>query len=442
MGTAVANNHQTTTGAILDQFTFGQLLGLHNTLAMNHGEVPTPELHLVLTTRPNCSVRIQKLVQAANEGRGLSALQSELSSSASNDADDVEQGSEMSSPVKSALHDDAEIAPHPYSDAPSVDENGEDLILGYNEAYDQTDMAGGEMGGPLEEHLASSHGQDVAHEGDDSHPEAHQSTEVSLDLDVAQSHDLTGIVEDTDFTVDFHETPPADTNASLQADDSEIVQGNTEDKIQDMDYLDFDDEVVEQTDVLQPSAHEDTATGATQLDELDGGEDGMQTASKVTNEELVEHYDNIDYGQDHSSVSNTISGEELGHDDQLPVTAEHETAQFPAGESSQNTGVTRKDEDLDEIDWEDDEDDTAAQKAQASTPTSVTGKRGREAEDGEGLADEHGMFPCLPPFLSIVVDETNISLFRRQAASGLRPTMPFCRHCLAPAPHLFDMKKL
>lgn len=382
---------ETTTGAILEQFTFGQLLGLHNTLAMNDGQVPAPGLHIILTTRPNCSVRIQKLVEAANEGRGLSALQSEQSSSASLDTNDNEPASEMSSPAKPTLHYDTELTSHQHSDAPSVVENGEDLILGNNEAYLQTDMDVGEAGDETNEHVGSHYGDEAAFAPVNDAYEVEHSTEVPEGLQFTEGDDLTGAVEDTDFTVDYHETAGHDADALLQDHQPQVAQDDAENQIQDADYLDFGDDDVQQTDLPEVSGHEQGDPGATQPGVVDGGEDGLETTRKVTNQDLVDHYDIVDYGQDQSSVSNTLSGEELGQDDQATTTVEPELAQVSASvEAPHDPGAARKDDDLDEIDWDDDEeDDTSANKAQASTPTSITGKRGRETEDGEGLADEH-----------------------------------------------------
>lgn len=70
--------------------TFYNLIALHNSLLKNDDPTALQVLHLTLTTRPNCTLRLKSLVQAASNGKGLSVVQvpSSLDQSQAGDNDD------------------------------------------------------------------------------------------------------------------------------------------------------------------------------------------------------------------------------------------------------------------------------------------------------------------------------------------------------------------
>ncbi|EFX04669.1 hypothetical protein CMQ_1597 [Grosmannia clavigera kw1407] len=90
---------ETTTEALLDQVTFHNLIALHNTLLTNDDATLSKGLHITLGTRPNCLLRLKKLVSEAGSGKGLSSCQQTAADSdASSDSDDhADKSDEQSS---------------------------------------------------------------------------------------------------------------------------------------------------------------------------------------------------------------------------------------------------------------------------------------------------------------------------------------------------------
>ncbi|KAK6851833.1 hypothetical protein PG995_011958 [Apiospora arundinis] len=63
---------ETTTRDFIERYTFGEMLVLYDNLASNDGSDFKPDIHIVLSVKPNCSQRLAALVDQANSGRGLS----------------------------------------------------------------------------------------------------------------------------------------------------------------------------------------------------------------------------------------------------------------------------------------------------------------------------------------------------------------------------------
>ncbi|KAI2626535.1 hypothetical protein GGR54DRAFT_637105 [Hypoxylon sp. NC1633] len=59
---------------MLEQFTFGDILGLYDKLVENDGAESAPTLYTYLMVRPNCHQRLMALFDSANSGRGLSEI--------------------------------------------------------------------------------------------------------------------------------------------------------------------------------------------------------------------------------------------------------------------------------------------------------------------------------------------------------------------------------
>lgn len=65
---------ETSSGGMLEEWTFGDILGLYDNLVKNDGVEPAPCLYMYLMVRPNCYKRLVALLDSANAGRGLSEV--------------------------------------------------------------------------------------------------------------------------------------------------------------------------------------------------------------------------------------------------------------------------------------------------------------------------------------------------------------------------------
>ncbi|KAI1087728.1 hypothetical protein F5B19DRAFT_497092 [Rostrohypoxylon terebratum] len=65
---------ETSSGGMLEEWTFGDILGLYDNLVKNDGVEAAPCLYMYLMVRPNCYKRLVALLDSANAGRGLSEI--------------------------------------------------------------------------------------------------------------------------------------------------------------------------------------------------------------------------------------------------------------------------------------------------------------------------------------------------------------------------------
>ncbi|KAI1413536.1 hypothetical protein F5Y13DRAFT_25881 [Hypoxylon sp. FL1857] len=117
---------ESSTSDMLDQFTFGDILGLYDKLVKNDGAELAPCLYTYLMVRPNCHQRLMALLDSANSGRGLSEIA--VYREATPDHDD-QTGAADHSPYASphdAEGDEAEHLPSPQAEDEGGDEAYED----------------------------------------------------------------------------------------------------------------------------------------------------------------------------------------------------------------------------------------------------------------------------------------------------------------------------
>ncbi|CAK7274433.1 hypothetical protein SEPCBS57363_006159 [Sporothrix epigloea] len=383
---------ETTTEALLSQVTFHNLLALHSTLAKNDDTDAAKGVHITLSTRSNCLLRLKELVGGAGSGKGLSWFQSgspqkeELSDEsleAEAESDDSSRDDELEDAFEEALDEDVE------EEEDDGDDGDEDHDEDVGIDVDVT-------GSPGEQSVASQSFAEAA---------AKESGGTTLETPIAEDQDSanTGAIDEADY-VDYTNDDDDDPFNSVLQDPERLSEMATP-------HADFEDD---------PSfaADEDD-----HLSGLDGGladneQQNYPELSEDINEGLAEHHeegaiahtlDDLESVKQNSAYHGENGDDFLDlhgdtHDSEARAETQQANAKADTEESVGSSATATMDHDeidyeehhtagtkenappsstVDEIDWDDE------LKKAASTSPSVSGKRTREIDEtGDALLDE------------------------------------------------------
>lgn len=348
---------ESSTSDMLEEFTFGDILGLYDKLVKNDGAESAPCLYTYLMVRPNCHQRLMALLDSANSGGGLSEIA--VYREATPDHNDQAGDSDVRSSYVSSQDEEGNEADHPsYS------------------------LAQGEEGEGTYEHEHSDHTGDDEYENEGENEEFERPNSPSVHTPVAETNteDSTGQAENFEDGAEENKEESAGTNVDGNAIDGEIDYSD--------DELDLSSLKQDQEAHTPPQdythIHQKESNGLTTTEPNDsnphtpptnGSTDAPNSdATSVTATLTGDDKDEIDYSDD--------DGEEIVGDKDAP------------SNSGLGAPTTLKAPMDDEITWESENDDakkdltTAAKQTVQVSPTS--GKRPRSDSDlPEGATEQH-----------------------------------------------------
>lgn len=369
--------------------TFHNLLALHNTLVKNDDSDKTKGVHITLSTRSNCLLRLKDLVGGAGSGKGLSEFPSATSrvDESSDDSGEAEAESDDSSP-------DGEVDE-------MVDEDDDEEIEDDIEEDAEDDGVDVDMAGSLDDESVASQGfaEAVINEAGRSELDTPTADEdADEDADAVEETDYINYTnEEVDDDVDgVHlgpdgvadpPTPHADVGDEFEFANAEdnLIDGLASDEaelnqVDDLDLLeDINDagdivshgqeggavETAGQEDHQQEENHED--------DFLDLSGDIDDTAASAATLEAGNKADDLELSLDTSATA-TLDNDEIDYEDSRPN-----------GEKTEATLDTG----ADEIDWDVEIKNAAPPADPAATSPTASGKRTREVdESGDALLDD------------------------------------------------------
>ncbi len=180
---------------MLSQVTFNQLVALHDKLLKNEDPEASQGLSLVLTTRPNCTLRLRKLVEGANSGRGLSTFLTRPAphdSSAASDYNESDNEAVSQDISQSEVYD--EEAEHEDSNAQgeetTLDDDDEEEEEEEQEASDDADEDQDDLIGYEETARYEGHAVDVVEEAAEEEDLIGYPTKSGVASEMAERHDL------------------------------------------------------------------------------------------------------------------------------------------------------------------------------------------------------------------------------------------------------------
>lgn len=394
---------QTTTEALLSQVTFHNLLALHSTLAKNDDADAAKGVHITLSTRSNCLLRLKELVGGAGSGKGLSWFQSggpqkeELSDEsleAEAESDVSSRDDELEDAFEDALDEDVE-------EEEDVGEEEDD-----DDDEDDGDVDNDEDGG-IEIDVAGSPGEQSVASQSFAEAALEKSGGTALETPIAEDQD------------------DADTGAVYEAD---YVDYTNDDDDGPFDSVILDPERLSEMATPDADVGDDPSFAADEDSHLNGFDGGLANNEQLNGSDLSEDINDDEglaehYGESaiahpfddlESAKQNSVLHGENGddffdlngdtHDPEAPAEAQQANAKVDIEESvgSSTTATINHDEidyeehhtagtkenappssTVDEIDWDDE------LKKAATTSPSVSGKRTRETDETcDALLDE------------------------------------------------------
>ncbi|KAL1898822.1 hypothetical protein Sste5346_003232 [Sporothrix stenoceras] len=381
---------ETTTEALLSQVTFHNLLALHNTLVKNDDAEATKGVHITLSTRSNCLLRLKDLVGGAGSGRGLSAFPSATSRAddSSDDSGEADADSDDSSPDGGDAEEPDEI----------VEEDDDEEIEDEIEEEDVEEDV--EMARSLdeEESIASQNFADAvvkeAVRSELDTPTADEDADAQEEADyISYTHDevddsVEGVHLGPDGVTDLP-TPHADVGDEFEfatAEDN-LIDGLAADeaKLDQVDDLDLLEDINDAGDIV---SHDQEGGAVVDTADLEGGQqenpeddfldlsgDIDDTAASAATLEAGNKADDLD-----TSATATLDNDEIDYED--------------SGATNGNKAEATADTVVDEIDWDVEIKNTAPADATETSPN-ASGKRTREVDEtGDALLDD---VPGEPP---------------------------------------------
>jgi hypothetical protein len=370
--------------------TFHNLLALHNTLVKNDDSESTKGVHITLSTRSNCLLRLKDLVGGAGSGKGLSAFPSANSrmDESSDDSGEAEVESNDSSPDGEELDemveedDDEEIEDDIEEDAEDAEDAEDDVDMARSLNEEESIASQTFAEAAVEEAVRSELDTPTANEDADAVEEAdfiNYTNEVDDD-------NVDGVHLGPDGVADLP-TPHADVGDEFEFANAEdnLIDGLAADeaKLDQVDDLDLLEDVNDAGDIVS-HGQESAAVEATSQEEqqqenhedefLDLSGDIDNTVASAATLEAGNNEPSLD-----TSATATLDNDEIDYEDSHPNGAKTET--------TLDTGA-------DEIDWDVEIKNTAPADTSATSPT-ASGKRTREVDEAsDALLDD---LPGEPP---------------------------------------------
>lgn len=376
--------------------TFHNLLALHNTLVKNDNAESTKGVHITLSTRANCLLRLKDLVGGAGSGRGLSAFPSATSRAddSSDDSGEADADSDDSSPDGR----DAEEADE------MVEEDDDEEIEDDIEEEDAEDDV--EMARSLdeEESIASQNfAEAVVKEAVRSELDTPTADDEDADAQeeadyINYTHDevddnIEGVHLDPEGVTDLP-TPRADVGDEFEFANAEdnLIDGLAADeaKLGQVDDLDLLEDIDDAGDIVSHGQK-----GGAAVDTSADGQEGQQQQENPEDDFLDLSGDIDDTAASAATLEAGNKAEYL--DTSATATLDNDEIDYEdSGANGTNGNKTEAtvDTTVDEIDWDVEIKNTAPTDALETSPN-ASGKRTREVDEaGDDLLDD---VPGEPP---------------------------------------------